>query len=73
MFMIDDDNELDRILKDTNLDEYELIDLPLEQLGDSSQETTRIGTAPTMDMQSMSGLEPQVGSSVELCSKVDPC
>ena len=31
MSVIDDDNELDRILENTNLHEYELIDLPLEQ------------------------------------------
>ena len=40
MSMIDDDNELNRILEDTILDEYEIIDLPLEQLGDSLQENT---------------------------------
>ena len=31
------------------MDEYELIDLPLEQLGDSSQEYTGVEVAPTMD------------------------
>lgn len=33
MSLIDDDHELGRILEKTNLDEYELIDLPLEQHG----------------------------------------
>ena len=31
------------------MDEYELIDLLLEQLGDSSQEHTGVEVAPTMD------------------------
>ena len=31
-------NKLHKILEDMNLDEYELIDLPLEQLDDSLQE-----------------------------------
>ena len=77
MSMIDDDNELNRILEDTILDEYEIIDFPLEQLGDSSQEIRRRRirrrNGPSMDTQSMSGLAPQVESSVELRLKVDPC
>ena len=38
-----------KILENTNLDEYELIDLSLEQLCDSSQEHTGVEAAPTMD------------------------
>ena len=45
MSVIDDDNGLDRILENTNLHEYKLIDLPLEQLGDLSQENTDVGMA----------------------------
>ena len=36
-----DEHELDRILESVNLDEYELIDFPMEQLGDSSHEHIR--------------------------------
>ena len=36
MSITDDDHELDRILESTNLDEYEIIDLPMEQQDDSS-------------------------------------
>ena len=35
MSIIDDDHKLDRIIESTNLDEYEFIDLPMEQPGDS--------------------------------------
>ena len=38
MSIIDNDHELDRILESTNLDKYKLIDLPMEQTGDSSHE-----------------------------------
>ena len=36
MLIIDDKQELDRILESVNLDEYVLIDLPLKQPGDLS-------------------------------------
>ena len=45
MSMSNDDNEVDKIYEDTNLAECKLIHLPLEQLGDLSQENTDIGTA----------------------------
>ena len=48
--MIIDNRKLDRILECTNLDKYELIDLPMEQhddSDDSSQEHTDVGMAPT--------------------------
>ena len=35
MYMINDDNKRHKIVQNTSLDEFELIDLPLEQLGDS--------------------------------------
>ena len=47
MSIIDDDHELDRILENTYFDEYELIDLPMEQLEGSAQENSGVGTAPT--------------------------
>ena len=45
MSMIDDNSELhvNRILENVNLGEFELIDLLLEQLGDSLQEHTPYG------------------------------
>ena len=33
----------------TNLDKYELIDFPMEQHDDSSQEHSGVGLAPTLD------------------------
>ena len=53
-----DDNELDRILGNTKLDEFELIDSLLEQLhvGNLLQENTGVGTALTTDMKSTSKL-----------------
>ena len=36
MSMIDDDGVLDRTVENTNLDEFELIDLPQEQLASTS-------------------------------------
>ena len=38
MLIIDDDHKLERILENTSLVEYELIDLPTEQHGDSLHE-----------------------------------
>ena len=43
--MTDDDSELDRIVQNTNLDKFKLIDLPLEQLVDLSQNNMGIGMA----------------------------
>ena len=73
MSVIDDDDEPDRILENTNLDEFELIDSPREQLDDSSQENMGVGSAPTMDTDSTSGLAPRTGGDVELRLGVDPC
>ena len=45
MLMTDDDHELDRILESTNLDKYELINLPMEQLEGLSHEHTGVKMA----------------------------
>ena len=58
MTIIDDDQELDRILKNTNLDEYEIIDVPIEQHSDSTQVNLGVGMAPISDANSTSGLAP---------------
>ena len=75
MPIINDDLELDRILDNTNVDEYmhELTDMPMEQPDESPQELTGVGTAPTSDTQSTSGLAPCNESSGVLRSRVDPC
>ena len=52
-----DGHELDRILESTNLDEYEFIDLPVEQHDDSSQVHTGVGMAPTLDTSICRGLQ----------------
>ena len=74
MSIIDDGHELERILESMNLDEYELINSPMEQQqpGDLSHEHA-VGMASTSDTESMLGLAPNEGSSTELCSGVDPC
>ena len=51
VWIIDDNHERDRILERiyiqrTNLHAYVLIDLPVEQPGDSSHEHTGVGMAP---------------------------
>ena len=55
--MIDDD-ELDTILQNTILDEFELIDLLQELLDGSSQEEPGIRSDPTIDINNMPGLAP---------------
>ena len=60
--IIDNNRELDRLLECTNLDKYELIDLPIEQHADSSQEHTGVRMAPTLDTKRTSGLVPHEGS-----------
>ena len=47
--LIDDDDELDRILQNTNLDKYELTDSSREQLDGLSQEELGVGSPLTMD------------------------
>ena len=37
----DHDHELDRIIQNMNIDEYELVDLPMQQRGDSLYEHIR--------------------------------
>ena len=51
--IVDNDHALDRILESRNLDKYELIDLWMEQPGDSSYERTGCGMAPTSDTISL--------------------
>ena len=46
-----------------NLDDYELINLPIEQLDDLSYEHMGVGMAPTLDTGSMLGLAPFEWSS----------
>ena len=41
-----------------HFDEYELIDLPMEQRDDSSQEYTGVRMVPTLDTRSTSGGTP---------------
>ena len=39
--IIDDEHKLNKILESTNLDDYELIGLPMKQSGDLSHKHTR--------------------------------
>ena len=66
------DNELDSILENTVLDEFELTDLLQELLDGSLQEEPGVRSAPTMDTNSTSGMAPRKGSNTELLFKVDP-
>ena len=66
MTIIDDDQELARILENSNLDEYELIDVPIEQYSDSTQDNLGTRMSPISDTNSTSGLAPCKGSSREL-------
>ena len=71
MERIVDDEEIDRILQTTDLDEFELVDSPTMQL-EEPQENVGVEPAPTIDTQSTSGLAPRNGSSEELRPGVDP-
>ena len=71
--MIVDSKELDKMLENTNLDEFKLNDSLREYLDGSLQENTGIGSVPNMDTDSTLGLAPTKGSNVELHSGVDPC
>ena len=68
-----DDLELVRILDNTNFDEYELTDMPMEQPDESPHELTGVGMAPTSDTLRTSELAPLNGSSSVLRPGVDPC
>ena len=61
-----------RILVNTNLDKYELTDMPTEQPDESPHELMGVRMAPTSDTQGMSRLAPHNGSSSVLRSAVDP-
>ena len=73
MSIIDDEHELNRILESTNLDGYELIHLPMEQIGDWWHEHTDVGMASTLGTGSTSVLARREGNSTDLRSGVDPC
>lgn len=64
MSSIDDDHELEWILESTNINEYELIDLPMEEPDDLSHEHMGVRMAPTLDLGSTSGLAPCEGSLI---------
>ena len=70
MSIIDDDSELDRILKTTNFDNYKLIDISMES-DESLHELTGIGMASASDTPSTTRLAPREGSSRELRPGVD--
>ena len=55
MYIIDDDRELDRILESENLDDYEHMDMPMEQPGHLSHKHTRVRMAPTLDTRKYVG------------------
>ena len=57
MSVIEDDIELYKILETINLDEFKLVDLPLEK-HDMSQELLDVGLAPAMDALDIMGLAP---------------
>ena len=73
MSIIDDNHELDRILERMNLEEYELLNLPMEQPNDLLHKLTGVRMAPTLDTGSTSVLAPCEWSSMVLHSGVDPC
>ena len=54
MSIIDGNLELDRILESTNLDEYELTDMPMKQPDALPHQLTGVGMAPTSDTPSSS-------------------
>ena len=61
MLIIDNDHKLDRILESANLNKYELIDLPKEQPGDSSNKYTGVRIIEAK------------GSVTKLHLGIDPC
>ena len=65
-------SELDRIVESTNLDENKLINWPMEQHHDSSQEQPSVKLASILNNRRTSGLAPGGGSSTELHSGGDP-
>ena len=71
--MIDDNLELIRILDNTNYDEYELTDMPMEQPDEWPHKLTGVGMAPTLDTLHTLELAPHNGSSSVLHSGVDLC
>ena len=70
---MDDDLELVKILDNTNFDEYELTDMPMEQPDESPHELMGVGMAPASHTLRTLELAPCYGSSSVLRSGVDPC
>ena len=64
---IEDNMELDRILKSANLDKFKVVDSPCEQHDSLSQELLGVGSAPAMDTSSTLGLAHCEGSNRVLC------
>ena len=62
-----------RNFENTNLDKYELIDFPLEQLGDLSQEHMGIEAAFTMDTGIARRAGILLGEFSGIALGVDPC
>ena len=63
MPIIDDDLELVRILDNTNFDEYEHTDMPMEQPDESLHKLTGVEMAPTSDTLRTLELAPRNGNS----------
>ena len=57
--IIDDDHQVGSIIRSTNLVQYELIDLPKKQPGDTSHEHRDVGIAATLVTGSTSRLAPR--------------
>ena len=72
MSIINDNSELDKILETTNLDDYKLIDTPMEP-DESLHELTGVRMVSASDTPSTSGLAPHKRRSRELCVGVDTC
>ena len=73
MLIINDDLELVRILDNTNYDEYELTDTPMEQPDESPHKLTGIKMAPNSDTLCTLELAPSNGSLSDFRSRVDLC
>ena len=73
VLIVDDEHILSKILERMNLDEHELIDLPMKQSSDMSHKHTGVGIASILDTASTCtcitcGPAPLKGSSTKLLS-----
>ena len=73
MLIINNNLELVRILDNTNFDEFELTDMPMEQPHESPHKLMGVGMAPTSDTLRTLELVPRNRSSNVLYSGVDLC